>query len=55
MRKFFLDEDDWEIINYTKVYNYQYQWLVSLFENEMCGLSTDDLYADYLKFVIRKK
>lgn len=53
--KVFLDEDDWEIINYTKVYNYQYQWLVSLFKNEMSELSSDDLYADYLKFVIRKK
>ena len=53
--KVFLDENDWEIINYTKVYNYQFQWLVGLFKNEMSELSSDDLYADYLKFVIRKK
>ena len=53
--KVFLDEGNWEIINYRKVYNYQYQWLVNLFKSQMSELSNDDLYADYLKFVLKKK
>tara|TARA_B100000989_G_scaffold297545_2_gene283614 strand:- start:28 stop:1041 length:1014 start_codon:yes stop_codon:yes gene_type:complete len=51
----FLEEEKWDTINYTKVINYQYQWFLNLFKNETSGLSNDDLYADYLKFILRKK
>lgn len=51
----FLEEEKWEIINYTKVFNYQYQWFLNLFKSETSQLSNDDLHADYLKFILRKK
>ncbi len=53
--KVFLDGKCWDIINYTKVINYQYKWFADLFKKETYGLSKDDLYADYLKFILRKK
>ncbi len=53
--KVFLDEKKWDIINYSKVFNYQYQWFVNLFRSEITELTNDDLHADYLKFVLRKK
>ena len=52
--KVFLDREHWDIVNYTKVYNYQYDWFVKIFSKEFDGLSKDDVYADYLKFLIRK-
>jgi SAM-dependent methyltransferase len=53
--KAFLDDKQWEVVNYTKVYNYQYKWLTKIFNKEFFGLSNDDVHADYLKFVLRKK
>ena len=53
--KVFLDENYWDVINYTKVINYQYHWLAKIFKGQMSNLSNDDLYADYLKFVLKKK
>lgn len=51
----FLYDSKWDVMNYTKVYNYQYNWFINIFGDEFSGLSRDDMYVDYLKFLIRKK
>jgi SAM-dependent methyltransferase len=51
----FLNNSKWGNINYTKIINYQYSWFVNLFKDEFSNLSRDDIYADYLKFVLIKK
>mgnify|MGYP006410766893 FL=1 len=51
----FLDPEKWEIVNYRKVYNYKYDWMIKIFSDSFQGMSKDDLYVDYLKFLIRKK
>ena len=51
----FLDKKNWEVIEYTKVYNYQYHWLIKCFEESFAGKNHDYKYVDYLKFLIMKK
>lgn len=53
--KIFLDEDKWEVIEYTKVYNYQYHWFIQCFQESFVGKNKDYKYVDYLKFLIKKK
>tara|TARA_A100001234_G_C12627054_1_gene386584 strand:+ start:316 stop:1269 length:954 start_codon:yes stop_codon:yes gene_type:complete len=53
--KIFLNEERWETINYTKVYNYQYHWFIECFKEKFKNRNKDFLYVDYLKFLIKKK
>ena len=53
--RLFLDKEKWEVINYSKIYNYKFNWMIRVFKDSFKGFSHDDLYADYLKFLIRKK
>ena len=51
----FLDKNNWEVIEYTKVYNFQYHWFIKCFEESFVGKNYDYKYVDYLKFLIMKK
>ena len=51
----FLDEERWNVVDYTKTYNYQYDWFIRCFEDSFENKSKDYKYVDYLKFLIRKK
>ena len=51
----FLNQEKWRTIKFQKVINYQYWWFAKIFEREIKGLSHDDLYCDYLKFVVEKR
>tara|TARA_B100001250_G_scaffold65148_1_gene51596 strand:+ start:11193 stop:12188 length:996 start_codon:yes stop_codon:yes gene_type:complete len=51
----FLDKSKWEVIEYTKVYNYQYHWFIKCFQESFESRNKDYKYVDYLKFLIKKK
>tara|TARA_B100002052_G_scaffold58743_1_gene51741 strand:+ start:16616 stop:17611 length:996 start_codon:yes stop_codon:yes gene_type:complete len=51
----FLDRSKWEVIEYTKVYNYQYHWFMKCFEDSFKDKDREYRYVDYLKFLIKKK
>ena len=53
--KIFLDKSKWNIINYTKNYNYKYYWLINLFNEKFKNKSHEDKYVDYFKFLLQKK
>tara|TARA_B100000427_G_scaffold122165_1_gene101745 strand:- start:1348 stop:2340 length:993 start_codon:yes stop_codon:yes gene_type:complete len=53
--KIFLDPNRWDVIDYTKIYNYQYHWFIKCFKNSFKDKDKDFIYVDYLKFLIRKK
>ncbi len=53
--RIFLDETKWEVVEYTKVYNYQFHWFIKCFSDEFKNRSKDYKYVDYLKFLIKKK
>ena len=44
----------WEVIHYSQLRNYQYKWFMDLFPSAK-KITTSDLYADELKFLLRKK
>jgi SAM-dependent methyltransferase len=51
----FLDPDKWDVIDYTKIYNYQYHWFIECFKDSFKDKDKDFIYVDYLKFLIKKK
>jgi ubiquinone/menaquinone biosynthesis C-methylase UbiE len=51
----FLDPEKWDVIDYTKIYNYQYHWFIECFKNSFKDKDKDFIYVDYLKFLIKKK
>ena len=53
--KIFLDPNKWDVIDYTKIYNYQYHWFIECFKDSFKDKDKDFIYVDYLKFLIRKK
>ncbi len=53
--KIFLDKSRWEVVEYTKVYNYQYHWFIKCFKDSFKDKDKDYRYVDYLKFLIKKK
>ncbi|MBJ13547.1 MAG: hypothetical protein CMG62_10820 [Candidatus Marinimicrobia bacterium] len=53
--KIFLDKNRWEVIEYTKIKNYQYHWFIDCFRESFKDKNKDFLYVDYLKFLIKKK
>lgn len=53
--KIFLDQKKWNIINYTKNYNFKYHWLINIFKDKFKNHSFDMKYVDYFKFLLQKK
>ncbi|MFL2707190.1 MAG: class I SAM-dependent methyltransferase [Gammaproteobacteria bacterium] len=53
--RIFLDKTKWEVVEYIKVYNYQYHWFIKCFSEQFKDKNKDYKYVDYLKFLIKKK
>ncbi len=53
--RIFLDNNKWNVINYTKKYNYKYHWLMTIFKDKFQDKSYDAKYVDYFKFLLQKK
>ena len=49
-----IGDDRWEVIHYSQLRNYQFKWFTELFPHTK-EISSEDLYADELKFLLRKK